>query len=230
MTGRKKTEQERKEHKFKGWGGAREGGGRPKQAGNENSRNYTFRAGGEVREFLDALDCRTDFIKECVRTAIKSGLTTTLPDREGVELPKNIGEVISAEKVKGLTIPMFDLQVACGLPVDVNTDEHAEMVNMLNMVCPHPERCYMIRVIGESMKDANIHSGDVIVVDRTKRDPSEKEIAICELNGEYTVKHVRREGNHGWLIPENKDFQAMEIKPDDRFSVWGTVKSVIHNV
>ena len=67
-----------------------------------------------------------------------------------------------------------------------------------------------------------------VVVDRNNRNPSEHEMAVCELNGDYTLKYFRREGDEGWLIPANPDFKRIRVTADDRFAVWGVVRFVIH--
>ena len=78
------------------------------------------------------------------------------------------------------------------------------------------------------MIDAHIFDGDVLSVDKSNRNPSEHEVAVCELNGEYTVKRlVRREGR-GWLVPANPAYPEIEVKPEDEFNVWGTVTYTIH--
>ena len=78
------------------------------------------------------------------------------------------------------------------------------------------------------MIGAGIHDGDIIIVDKSNRNPTEREVAVCELNGEYTIKHVVQEGNRAWLRPANPDYPEIEIHPEDDFSVWGTVTYTIH--
>ena len=78
------------------------------------------------------------------------------------------------------------------------------------------------------MIDAHIYSGDIVIVDKSNRNPTESEVAVCEFNGEYTLKHfVRREGL-GWLVPANPDFPEIPVTPDDEFRIWGTVTYIIH--
>ncbi|MCQ2220663.1 MAG: LexA family transcriptional regulator, partial [Prevotella sp.] len=87
---------------------------------------------------------------------------------------------------------------------------------------------YLIRVEGNSMIEANIHSGDIVIVDKSNRNPSESEVAVCEINGEYTLKRFVKRGDKGWLIPANPDYPEIEITPDDNFTIWGTVTYTIH--
>ena len=85
-----------------------------------------------------------------------------------------------------------------------------------------------IRVEGYSMIDAGIHSGDIVIVDKSNRNPTESQVAVCEFNGDYTLKRFVKRDGFGWLIPANPDFPEIKVTPDDRFSIWGTVTYIIH--
>lgn len=96
------------------------------------------------------------------------------------------------------------------------------------MLCPHPEASYLVRVNGDSMIDAGVISGDIVIVDKSNRNPTPKEIAVCELNGEFTLKHFIEEDGEGWLVPANPDYPRFKVTPEDDFSIWGTVTYIIH--
>ena len=139
-----------------------------------------------------------------------------------------IGDIISAGKVAHVNIPFFDIRVVAGFPVPLDNDEKSQDIDLIRMLCPHPEASYLIRVNGDSMIDAGVLSGDIVIVDKSNRNPSPREIAMCELNGEYTLKHFRIEDGQGWLVPANPDYPRIRISPEDDFSVWGTVTFIIH--
>ena len=139
-----------------------------------------------------------------------------------------IGDVIPAGKVTHVNIPFFDIRVVAGFPVPLDNDEKSQDIDLIRMLCPHPEASYLIRVNGDSMIDAGVLSGDIVIVDKSNRNPSPREIAMCELNGEYTLKHFRVEDGQGWLVPANPDYPRIRISPEDDFSVWGTVTFIIH--
>ena len=139
-----------------------------------------------------------------------------------------IGDVIPAGKVAHVNIPFFDIRVVAGFPVPLDNDEKSQDIDLIRMFCPHPEASYLIRVNGDSMIDAGVLSGDIVIVDKSNRNPSPREIAMCELNGEYTLKHFRVEDGQGWLVPANPDYPRIRISPEDDFSVWGTVTFIIH--
>ena len=139
-----------------------------------------------------------------------------------------IGDVIPAGKVAHVNIPFFDIRVVAGFPVPLDNDEKSQDIDLIRMLCPHPEASYLIRVNGDSMIDAGVFSGDIVIVDKSNRNPSPREIAMCELNGEYTLKHFRIEDGQDWLVPANPDYPRIRISPEDDFSVWGTVTFIIH--
>ena len=196
-------------------GGRRAGAGRPPG----DSRLYTFRAPGEMAEVIDRQESKTDFIRSCITRAIRS---------EGNG--KAVGNVIPATAVRGgLRLPFFDLGIRAGFPIPLDNDEKAQDIELLRMLCPHPEASYLIRVAGNSMIDAGINDGDIIIVDKSHRNPSPSEVAVCELNGEYTLKRFEKDGDGcGWLVPANPDYPRIRITEDDSFSVWGTVSYIIH--
>ena len=221
------------EVKKDGRGGRRAGAGRP--AG--DSRLYTFRAPGEMAEVIDRQENKTDFIRSCISRAIRSDAagkvgwqSSTVETGEKVRGLSSSGRIIPATAVRGgLRLPFFDLGIRAGFPIPLDNDEKAQDIELLRMLCPHPEASYLIRVAGNSMIDAGINDGDIIIVDKSHRNPSPSEVAVCELNGEYTLKRFEKDGDGcGWLVPANPDYPRIRITEDDSFSVWGTVSYIIH--
>ena len=125
-------------------------------------------------------------------------------------------------------IPFFDIGIAAGFPIPLDNDERAQSIELLQMLCPYPESSYLIRVDGDSMIDANIYSGDIVIVDKSQRNPSPSQVAVCQLNGDYTLKCFEVRNGVGWLIPANPDYPEIRVTEDDNFNIWGTVTYVIH--
>ena len=195
-------------------GGARPGAGHPKG----DSRMISFRAPGALAEKLEGMENRTDFIRRALDKAMQ----------EQESLPKSIGKSIPAARARSRSLPYFDIRVVAGFPVPLDNDERSQDIDIISMLCPHPEASYLIRVSGDSMIDAGVMDGDIVIVDKSNRNPSAHEVAMCELNGEYTLKHFVMEQNQGWLVPANPAYPRIKITPDDDFSVWGTVTYIIH--
>ena len=195
-------------------GGARPGAGHPKG----DSRMISFRAPGPLAEQLEGMENRTEFIRQARAWAV----------RERGHHPGFPGHAVPAGSVRPLSLPYYDFSVVAGFPVPLDNDERSQDIDILSMLCPHPEASYLIRVSGNSMIDAGVLSGDIVIVDKSNRNPGPHEIAMCELNGEYTLKHFVLEQGQGWLVPANPEYPRIRISPEDDFSVWGTVTYIIH--
>ena len=77
------------------------------------------------------------------------------------------------------------------------------------------------------MIDAGIHSGDILIVDKSLEAKNNK-IVIAVVNGELTVKRIKKADKKIYLVAENESFQPIEIKDDMDFVIWGVVTNVIH--
>ena len=78
------------------------------------------------------------------------------------------------------------------------------------------------------MKNAGISNGDILIVDRAIT-PQSGQIIVAILNGEFTVKRVKKQGKRLFLIPENPEFPLMEVTEEVDFQVWGVVTHTIHS-
>ena len=194
------------EKKNNGYGGRRPGAGRPK--GDSRSRMITFRCPETLAGRLDALENRTGFIRDSLEKAL---------------------EAVRMDGFRTVRLPLYEQMVVAGFPVPLDNDERSQDVDLIRMLCPYPEASYLVRVCGNSMMDADIMDGDIVIVDKSNRDPSPKDVAVCCLNGEFTLKRfVRDPDGQGWLVPANPDYPRIPVTADDAFSIWGTVTYVIH--
>lgn len=88
---------------------------------------------------------------------------------------------------------------------------------------------FYIKVNGNSMIDAGINDKDILVVDRSI-EPRDNKIAVCLVDGEFTVKRIKLEKDCLYLLPENKDYQPIKITEENQISIWGIVTYVIKAV
>lgn len=134
---------------------------------------------------------------------------------------------ISAPKITdSQSIPAFLTTVQAGFPSPA--DDYIENALDLNaLMIQHPNATFFVRVEGESMIDANIYSGDTLVVDRSI-EPSNGKIVIAVINGEFTVKRFVINLSGTFLAPENPKYPTFKIEQDSDFQVWGIVTYVIH--
>lgn len=93
----------------------------------------------------------------------------------------------------------------------------------------HPAATFFVRVAGDSMIDAGIHPGDILIVDRSL-EPCDKKVVIAIIEGELTVKRIRMIGNKVSLVPENENYAPIPIGAEMNFEIWGVVTSVIHSL
>lgn len=91
-----------------------------------------------------------------------------------------------------------------------------------------PAATFFVRVSGDSMQGAGIFKGDLLIVDRSL-DSKNNEIVIAYVNGEFTVKRLKKIEKTLWLYPENPKFQPLKIEKEWDFEIWGVVTFVIHD-
>jgi DNA polymerase V len=105
---------------------------------------------------------------------------------------------------------------AHGLPLDLN-----------ELVVKHPVSTYYLRVAGDSMIDAGIIEGDIVVVDKSL-DPKSGDIVVAAVDGDFTLKHLKRKGQEAWLVPANPAYQPIALHEAADAQLWGVVTYVIH--
>lgn len=199
-----------------GRGGARPGAGRPKG----DKEQFSVRIGGKAAQMIKSRPNRSDFICDCIREHM---------EREEALVPDltAIGHVMRPSSESQM-IGHFDVRVACGTPAEL-PDNSVEMVDALSMICSDPSHSYVIETSGNSMIDADIHSGDMIVVDMGRLVPTPRRPMLCQLDGGYTVKFVELNDDGIVLVPANETFAPIEVEPGSDFHIWGTVMCVIHH-
>ena len=145
---------------------------------------------------------------------------------------ENRGTTVTAiykyEKQRSHKLPLFDTTIAAGFPSPAE-DSIDKKLDLNEFLIKHPAATFFVKVEGESMIDAGIHSGDILIVDRAIEARNNK-IVIAVLNGELTVKRIRKRKDSLFLIAENPEFPPIEITPEMNFEVWGVVTNVIHPV
>jgi DNA polymerase V len=125
-----------------------------------------------------------------------------------------------------LELPLAGTSIAAGFPSPA--EEYLDLALDLNKeLVKHPAATFYARVKGDSMVDAGIQDGDLLVIDKAL-EPKEGSIAVCFIDGEFTVKRlaVREEGVY--LMPANAEFKPIKITEENEFLVWGLVAYVIH--
>lgn len=123
-------------------------------------------------------------------------------------------------------LPMILTHIQAGFPSPA--DDYIDGTLDLNEhLIKHPAATFFVRVSGDSMIGAGIHSGDILLVDRSLQ-VTDNKIVIAYINGEFTVKRILLRNNTCTLIAENPDYKPIEITPEMNFEIWGVVTYVIH--
>jgi DNA polymerase V len=91
----------------------------------------------------------------------------------------------------------------------------------------NPAATFFVRVSGDSMTGAGIHNGDLLIVDRSL-EPLPGRVVIAVINGEHTVKRLKREGDRLLLLAENADYAPIEVSEMQELHIWGVVVCVLH--
>ena|SRR5690554_3731370 len=126
-----------------------------------------------------------------------------------------------------LRIPLFAESVSAGFPSPAQ--DYVEQELDLNQLCiRHPCVTYFVRVQGDSMLEAGIHPGDILVVDRSLQ-PVHGQIVIAAFHGELTVKRLELVPRVR-LVPCNRNYPPLEIPADSELEVMGVVTHAIRNI
>lgn len=137
-----------------------------------------------------------------------------------------IDHVMSYIQTKGHQLPLYSNKVSAGFPSPA--DDHIEAQLDLNThLIKNPVSTFLVRVSGESMKDVGIFPNDILIVDRSIQ-PVDGKIVIAAIDGELTVKRLKKEKGVVYLMPENKAFKPIVIKEMQELNIWGVVTNVIH--
>ena len=125
-------------------------------------------------------------------------------------------------------ISLFEGSVPAGFPSPADDAMDLDL-NLHDYLVRNPAQTFCVKAIGESMKDAGIQSGDVMLVDRAI-EPENRSIVLAVIDSEFTVKRVNVSDKKLYLMPENENFTPIEITQEMDFKVWGVVTYVIHKV
>ena len=124
-----------------------------------------------------------------------------------------------------LELPFVTEGISAGFPspaddfLDINIDLNKHLIK-------NPSTTFYGKVRGDSMMDAGIHNGDLLIIDKSL-EPLNNKIAGCFIDGEFTVKRIKIEKDIVWLIAENKDYQPIKVTKDNELIIWGIVINVI---
>ena len=124
-----------------------------------------------------------------------------------------------------LELPYVDVGISAGFPSPA--DDFIELTIDLNReLIKHKDSTFFAKVKGNSMKNAGIFDGDLLIIDKSL-EPQDGKIAICQIDGDFTVKRIKKENDVVWLIAENEDYKPIKVTEENELMIWGIV---IHSI
>ena len=125
-------------------------------------------------------------------------------------------------------IPFFDTGISAGYP-EPNENHSSQKLSLDDTLVRNKESTFYAKVSGQSMIGAGLDDNDLLVIDRSL-EPEHNKIAVCFLDGEFTVKRLKFDAEGIWLQPENPNYPIIRITEDNNFIIWGIVTNVIKKV
>lgn len=127
------------------------------------------------------------------------------------------------------TLPgMAQSGIHAGFPSPAS-DYMTQAIDLNRELVRHPEATFYGRVVGDSMTDAGVDEGDILVIDRSL-DARNGDMAVCFVDGEFTLKHLQFHDEGLTLVPANSKYPSIEVTEGCDFKMWGVVTYVIRKV
>ncbi len=134
-------------------------------------------------------------------------------------------DIFSSDVSSSLVLPYADNGIQAGFPSPAQ-DYISESIDLNRELVRHPAATFYGRVEGDSMIGEGIEAGDILVIDRSI-EPANGDLAVCCVDGDFTLKRLRLERDRVWLIPSNEAFDPILVTPDSKFEIWGVVTYTI---
>jgi DNA polymerase V len=135
-------------------------------------------------------------------------------------------EIYAVEASSKVSLPYIEAGVSAGFPSPAE-DYTEQRIDLNSILIKNPSSTFYAKVNGNSMKDAGVYDGDIVIIDKSLT-PGHDSLLVCFIDGEFTLKKVRKVNDDLFLIPENPDFRPIKISPESDFRLWGVVTYTIH--
>lgn len=139
-------------------------------------------------------------------------------------MKRNI-EIHKIDISSSLPLPYADEGVRAGFPSPAQ-DYLEQAIDLNKEFIKHPASTFYGRVVGDSMRDEGIEEGDILIIDKSL-ELLDDDLAVCFIDGEFTVKRVRLEPDVAWLVPSNPNYPLIKVTKENEFIVWGIVTYTI---
>jgi len=139
-----------------------------------------------------------------------------------------VSGVIKFLENKGYRLPLYASRVPAGSP-SPPADDIERTTDLNALLLKHPENCFLLRVKGDSMINAGIHDGDLLIVDRSL-EPVNGKIVVAMIDGQATVKRFKRDKTGIALLPENDNYQPIRVAQGQTLDIAGVVAGVVRKL
>ncbi|MGB2128570.1 MAG: LexA family protein [Flavicella sp.] len=141
---------------------------------------------------------------------------------------KNSLELFQAATDTSLPLSVVENGISAGFPSPAD-DFLDNKIDLNKELIKNPSTTFYGRVKGDSMIGAGLDDGDLLVIDKSL-EPRDNRIAVCFIDGEFTVKRIQVAADCIWLLAENDKYAPIKVTQDNDFLIWGIVINVIKNV
>ncbi len=138
-------------------------------------------------------------------------------------------QFLTLEMGEAVKLPFFPEGIRAGFPSPA-TDYDEEAIDLNEELIRHKEATFLARVKGESMVEAGMLPGDLLVVDKSL-EPQNGDIVVAYVDGGFTIKELdlsEQQKGVVWLVPHNKEYKRIRITPEQTSVIWGVVTYCIH--
>ncbi|WP_242025606.1 LexA family protein [Phormidium tenue] len=143
-------------------------------------------------------------------------------------LAESVRDIHLPDMSTKLELPLQNCSVPAGFPSPAE-DYVEHKLDLNSYLVTHPAATFFVRASGNSMTGANIHDGDLLIVDRSI-EATHNDIVIAVVLGEITVKRLHYLRGEIALVPENESYQTIFINEHSDLHIWGVVTNAIHCV
>lgn len=148
-------------------------------------------------------------------------------------MKKKVLNIYRVDTSSKIVLPYADAGIKAGFPspaqdyIELSIDLNKELIK-------NAASTFLGRVVGDSMLDADLYDGDILIIDKEidkyvrkrKKSKDERLMAVCFIDGEFTVKYLNLDEQKDgiiWLIPANENYKPIKVTPENQFEIWGIV-------
>ena len=134
-------------------------------------------------------------------------------------------EIKTIAEGSDLSLHLFESRIQAGFPSPAQ-GAFADSVDLNHELINNPAATFCARVIGDSMIDSGINEGDMLIIDRSL-EPHDGDIAVCFIDGDFTVKRIIIKNDELSLVPANRKYPVIKVPKESNFIIWGVVSHII---